>query len=76
MTTAFSTLTLEVYYRYLPLYQSGGSPSDKPLPDAAPVAAKRGDGRAADAAGAVIFARRAGQELVWCPRNSGILRPG
>lgn len=36
VTTAFSTLTLEVYYRYLPLYQSGVSPSDKPLPDAAP----------------------------------------
>jgi hypothetical protein len=33
VTTAFSTLTLEVYYRYLPLYQSGGSASD-PFPPA------------------------------------------
>ncbi len=31
LTTAFSTLTLEVYYRYLPLYQTGGSASD-PVP--------------------------------------------
>ena len=23
MTTSFSTLTLEVYYRYLPLFQTG-----------------------------------------------------
>ena len=32
VTTAFSTLTLEVYYRYLPLYQSGGSASDRTPP--------------------------------------------
>ena len=28
VTTAFSTLTLEIYYRYLPLYGTGGSASD------------------------------------------------
>ncbi|HEX4000909.1 MAG TPA: prenyltransferase/squalene oxidase repeat-containing protein [Pirellulales bacterium] len=32
VTTAFSTLTLEVYYRYLPLYQEGGSASDALAP--------------------------------------------
>ena len=32
VTTAFSTLTLEIYYRYLPLYQSGGSASDRTPP--------------------------------------------
>lgn len=32
VTTAFSTLTLEIYYRYLPLYGSGGSPSDAMQP--------------------------------------------
>ena len=32
VTTAFSTLTLEIYYRYLPLYQSGGSASDRSPP--------------------------------------------
>jgi hypothetical protein len=28
VTTAFSTLTLEIYYRYLPIYGAGRSPSD------------------------------------------------
>lgn len=45
VTTAFSTLTLEVYYRYLPLYQSGGSASD-PVPRAVTASG------AADAVGA------------------------
>jgi hypothetical protein len=35
VTTAFSTLTLEIYYRYLPLYGAGRSPSD-PEPTADP----------------------------------------
>jgi hypothetical protein len=47
VTTAFSTLTLEIYYRYLPLYQSGGSTSDRPTPAAA-VAASPSPGKAAD----------------------------
>ena len=35
MTTAFSTLSLEVYYRYLPLYNLHGSASD-PAPGLMP----------------------------------------
>jgi hypothetical protein len=35
MTTAFSTLSLEVYYRYLPLYNLHGSVSD-PAPGLVP----------------------------------------
>ncbi len=30
VTTAFSTLSLEVYYRYLPIYRTGSSPNDPP----------------------------------------------
>ena len=32
LTTAFSTLSLEVYYRYLPLYNLNSSASDRPPP--------------------------------------------
>ncbi len=35
VTTAFSTLSLEVYYRYLPIYNQHTSPSDE-MPDTAP----------------------------------------
>jgi hypothetical protein len=36
VTTAFSTLSLEVYYRYLPLYNLHGSASDPPPPVVVP----------------------------------------
>jgi len=36
VTTAFSTLSLEVYYRYLPLYNLRGSASDPPPPAIVP----------------------------------------
>ncbi len=34
VTTAFSTLSLEVYYRYLPIYRMGSTPTDEPPPGA------------------------------------------